>query len=33
MDMIKGALRSPETDRDKIGLVKDLKKLLLEEEG
>lgn len=33
MDMIKGALQSSETDRDKIGLVNDLKKLLLEEEG
>jgi hypothetical protein len=32
MDMIKGALRTSITDRDKIGLVNDLKKLLLEEE-
>lgn len=31
MDMIKGALQTSETDRDKIGLVEDLKKLLLEE--
>lgn len=33
MDMIKEALRSSETEKDKIGLVNDLKKLLLEEES
>ena len=33
MDMIKGALKTSETDKDKIGLANDLKKLLLEEES
>ena len=32
MDMIKGALKTSETDKDKIGLANDLKKLLLEED-